>query len=432
MKRKYRLSLRVKLLVFAVILALITYGSSGFFIFILYDKIDNFLPFSQEIFTIVTLLLGVFWSGVLAYAAAGLITKPLLQLENAASRAAKGDISKEADISGSSDEISSLGLAFNTMLANLRSIVSNIEENFEATNSSVEKIKTAAAEAEIQVNNIALTIEEIAAGAENSSSAVLNAAKAVEESNKLAGEVQTKARCAYELFEDMQKSLDSAKVIIKSLIDSIQKLSEEQMNSLTEVNRLEKNAVKIEEIITLVGEIADQTNLLALNASIEAARAGEHGRGFAVVADEIRKLADQSAAAVNEISNLVTAIQQDVAQAVKRIQGQTDDARKEADKGVHASAAMEQVSASVEQVGEAVVQITELINEQRQKMEEIHEQSQEVAAISEETTAGTQQVSASIQQQNAMIQDICKIAVQLEEQAQKLNEQIRQFKIKKT
>ena len=72
------------------------------------------------------------------------------------------------------------------------------------------------------------------------------------------------------------------------------------------------NAQKIGEIVQLVGNIAAQTNLLALNASIEAARAGEHGEGFAVVAEEVRLLADESAKAVQGISDLVATIQTDV------------------------------------------------------------------------------------------------------------------------
>ena len=58
----------------------------------------------------------------------------------------------------------------------------------------------------------------------------------------------------------------------------------------------------IENVVTLINQIADQTNLLALNASIEAARAGEHGKGFAVVAQEVRKLAENTVSALGEVS----------------------------------------------------------------------------------------------------------------------------------
>lgn len=81
---KYTFSLQKKLAIFATVLAIITYSTSAFYIYVLYDYIKQWLPFSKNTFTIVTLLLGIFWSSVLAYFAARLITKPLSQLEQAA------------------------------------------------------------------------------------------------------------------------------------------------------------------------------------------------------------------------------------------------------------------------------------------------------------------------------------------------------------
>ncbi|WP_102026421.1 methyl-accepting chemotaxis protein [Salirhabdus sp. Marseille-P4669] len=431
MKQKHRFSLRIKLVVFTTVLALITYGTSAVFIYVLNDELRNFVGLSQEVFTIVTLVLGIIWSGILAYFAAGFITKPLLKLKDAATQAAQGDISEDVEVSRSDDEIRALGLAFNTMLANLRGIITNIEKNFDETNHSVETIKQAATDAEEQANAIGQTIEEIASGAETSSSSILQTAEAVEESTRLAGEVQEKAKHSFRLSEEMLETLTQSKVIIKSLVESVQNVSKEQENSLTDVERLEKNATEVEAIISLVGEIAEQTNLLALNASIEAARAGEHGRGFAVVAEEVRKLADQSATAVQGIGELISTMQEVVKQVVKRIQEQVEYARQEAEKGEQSNVAIEKVSTSVNEVVDAVAQISELMNQQLRTMEETQKQSQEVAAISEETTAGTEEVSASIQQQNAVIQDISKIAVQLEGQAQNLKKHIHQFNIEK-
>src|SRR5690625_1143887 len=127
--------------------------------------------------------------------------------------------------------------------------------------------------------------------------------------------------------------LQTSTYIVNELVQGIQSLADEQEASIKDVEHLKDNAHQVESIITMVGEIAEQTNLLALNASIEAARAGEHGQGFAVVADEIRKLADESAHAVQQITDLISAIQRDVNLVVQKINSHVKNSHEEAKSG---------------------------------------------------------------------------------------------------
>ncbi|APC49755.1 methyl-accepting chemotaxis protein [Virgibacillus halodenitrificans] len=428
-KKKYRFSLRLKLVLLTTVLAIITYSCSAFFLYVIYDYVQAYWQISKELFTILTLSLGIFWSGVLAYFAAAMITRPLEKLEEAASMAADGNLDQEINISTSDDEIRSLGIAFDKMLKSITAMVQGIDEHFNKTNKSVIYMKEVSDQAAQHSSMIRSSIDDISRGAESSSEAIQNTAESVEMATELAGEVQHKASQSKDKSTNMLEVLTHSRKAVNQLVTGIQKLAEDQEASLTDVNHLKQNALQVESIISMVGGIAEQTNLLALNASIEAARAGEHGRGFAVVAEEIRKLADQSAQAVHRISDLIAAIQQDVDLVVRKINDNVMYANKEAAQGENTNNAIEQMSGSVQEVAAEIDMISKLVDKQLKSIQNTVKQSQEVAAIAEETSAGAEEMNASIHEQAATIERVDQLAHELEEQANGLSKQLTKFTV---
>lgn len=179
---------------------------------------------------------------------------------------------------------------------------------------------------------------------------------------------------------------------MQSISDSTQKVRQA-------IRKLSDTSGRIGMIVETITDIAEQTNLLALNAAIEAARAGEQGRGFAVVAEEVRKLAEQSATAAQEIEQLIASIQNETKLSAEAMQ--------------HGSGEVEQGVAIVKETGHVFDQIirntnglARQVDEIASGMEQISTAVRNVAATTEESTAYMQEIAFSTDAITLMAQEL--------------------------
>lgn len=424
-RKAFSFGLRTQLMLFTTVLALITYSTSIFFIYVIYDYFQSYV--SQTAYNIIVMLLGVVWSGILAYGAAVFLIKPLRKLEEAARKAAEGDIREDVPLPKTDDEIKSLSVAFNMMLGNLRGMVKNIDTTFSYTYNQVQQIRKQTGEATKQAQGVSETLAEISSGAEQSAASIQAIVSAVDTTTSIASEVEEKAKQSDELSSEMVQALGHSTHVFTSLIQGIQTLAKENEDSMQNVQKLEERMKQVEHIVSVVSEIASQTNLLALNASIEAARAGEHGRGFAVVAEEVRKLADESDHSARNISQLLRNMQEEVQQVAMKMTEQVKIAKEEARRGEATELILKEMSSSVMEVADATKQISSYMNEQVSHIHQTGAQTKAVAAIAEETSAGSQEVACVTVQQSKNMVVIDQLLKDLEKQAADLKQTIERF-----
>ena len=425
MKKRKKFNLRLKLVLFVSILAAITYSVS--FVFIEYLQPHFFPQINRIYFEIVTYVLGIVWSGILAAIFSIILVKPLQQLEETATRVAEGKIGQDVEMPRTNDEIRNVAEAFQRMLENLRVMVDGIEKNFTLTNESINNLTKQTSAANSQADSIAVNVGHISEGADSSSIAVQETVEAIEDIRVLATEVNDLALSSAENSKVIISNLENSTKSIESLVDGIQHIAKGNEHALKSIQELEKNADQVERIIGLVGDIAAQTNLLALNASIEAARAGEHGKGFAVVAEEVRNLADESSNAVNGITELIQTMQNNVSIVVEQMNEQARYAVSESNKVSETTEAVQGLVSSVHEMANAVVHISELVDRQMKNIETTAQQSHDMAAIAQETSASAQEVRGATDEQARSIDQIEKLATQLEQQSENLHKVILQF-----
>jgi len=300
------------------------------------------------------------------------ISLPMLQLTRTMEKVAEDlNLTRKMALVGE-DETAQAARAFDRMLEQVRLLLQQVinATNEVSSSSSLGKRVASSLDNQVQqgqnrlsemlssVEELHQAIHGIAANAETSQDASLNASQLAAEGNKL----------------------------IQHLEKNNAALSASLQSSGDKVNELAEHGAKIDSILEVINAIAEQTNLLALNAAIEAARAGEAGRGFAVVADEVRSLAGRSREATVEISRLLDSNRVAANQAVEQMHTSLKQADEVSQQLQQADQSLQQINTAVEGIHSANVETATAANQQRATADQLSNHATAMNSLYQETT----------------------------------------------
>ncbi|MBW9171662.1 methyl-accepting chemotaxis protein [Clostridium estertheticum] len=356
------------------------------------------------------------------------ITAKLDKLEHIFSKASEGDLSVHVDIK-SKDEFGELGNHFNIMITNISNLIKKVKDTADTISTSSEEINKMSSETAVAVEEVSLTIDQVANGSSDQAQDIATGADSV---RKLGNSIDNIKTLAIKIDTVSKKTNDLSENglnVVNMLIEKTEEANASAQKVTVVIEEMNTVSENIGAITETINSIASQTNLLALNAAIEAARAGEAGKGFSVVADEIRKLAEQSAASTKQIQELILKVKEKSVQAVLTMEASKDVVEKQTNAVIETKSIFNKISESISNLKVGADEISSSIAETNIQKDDIVDKMQSIAAVSEESCASTEEVSATTEEITATMNEFSNTAENMKTLVDVLELAISQFKL---
>ena len=350
------------------------------------------------------------------------ITTPMSALDATIGEIASGDLSHRLPESDRTDEIGSLQNNCVKMVRFLRDMVTG-------TMSASEQVSTAS-------NDLSSSTSTTAAASQSTAAAVINIAEQTAEQSRIVEDATAKAQETTGQMEIVAQSVDDVTAVASSthtetqegremlndLVRGVERIAAGAMQVSGAVQELYDGSKRIADINEVITNIAGQTKLLALNAAIEAARAGEQGRGFAIVAEEVRKLAEESESAAQQINGIISNNSAQIQTAFDLTKEQQAEVKENVAQVKEAGGKFDTIAALIQSLTAEIEKIAVASQQTRTGAENamdaihrlhkvshlIHQQATDVSALAEEQAAANTEIAASTGTLSTLAQELKK------------------------
>jgi methyl-accepting chemotaxis protein len=356
------------------------------------------------------------------------VDRPLSQLISAAERFGGGDLRPIQLGDAMPTEIDRLARAMDDMGARLRGVVVSVVSEASQIGNSASDFSAMSEELAASSGEISTAMVKIAASAEQQVSGMEKADGLLVSLREIADANASASTRVAELGDRIQMLAARHRADVAAAGQSLLDVREVVRTSADQVQELARFSEPITAFIDLIKQISSQTNLLALNAAIEAARAGEHGRGFAVVAEEVRRLADSSATAAEDVAKTVRHIRHQVQQVVATMEVGSVKVHGIEGVAVAAARALEEISCAVEEVHNAAEAVAREVAANQAIVEQLEQRTREVSQSAGEHAASSEEVTAAAEEQTASTEEMAAAAGDLLQGATRLTALMQEFK----
>ena len=379
--------------------------------------------------SMIMMVLVVLLSIVVAYLTSRSITKPLDVVMKRMQSISTGDLSLEPLEITEKDETGKLSISMNKMQKTVKTVMKGIAQASEELSSHSEESTQSANEVKSGSEQVAVTMQELATGSETQATTASNLAVVMENFTKKVQSTSKSGETIKDSSMGVLSMTNEGKQYMEDSSRQMAKIDEIVQDAVAKMATLDNQTQEINHLVVIIQKIADQTNLLALNAAIEAARAGEHGRGFAVVADEVRKLAEQVAISIADITGFVEKIQMESKKVSDSLQSGYTEVEEGTSQITKTGQTFNQINTSVTTMVEGIKGISDNLESIKFNSEIMNSSIEEIASVSEESAAGVEQTSAASQQITSSMEEVAGSSEQLASLAENLAEMVEHFKL---
>jgi methyl-accepting chemotaxis protein len=356
------------------------------------------------------------------------VLNPLRMLGDVMDVAAQGDLSVRASVVHK-DEIGVLTDDCNRLISSLADIAANVRRSAESVSAAATELSASSQEINSSTMEISTSVQQIAHGAELQSRKVEETTSSMEAIVQTVAHVSERADAASHISQEASQFALQGEEATAQAVAKISEVRQAIETLATSVAMLGDRSQEIGKIVDVITTIADQTNLLSLNAAIEAARAGESGRGFSVVAEEVRKLAEGSGKAAEQIGELIKEVQRETAKAVQYMQVGTQEVALGTEVVGRTGEVLRQINDAVSRTSILADEIAKAMGEQRERTASVDRAMHDIAAVVEENAASAEETAAAAEEQTACMQEVSSSAQDLADMAHRLESSVQIFKL---